>query len=131
MRFIILRFKKGERLMENLVINGKTSIPSDEVIIKAVQFFSTEKFVPTSRDGRIATFSGRPPIPWFMMLLTILGFFLCLLPGIIMYFIVIRKMLRFVQIVITANPVANGTEVIISYPKSAEKMANRFLAALQ
>jgi hypothetical protein len=39
-------------------------------------------------------------------------------------------MYRFMNLVVTANPIANGTEVSISCPKYAEKMATRFLAAL-
>jgi len=116
--------------MADFVTNGKTSLPAEEVIVRAVQFFSTEKWKATSQSSRTATFEGKPPIPWFMLLLTILGFLACIVPGIVMYIMVIRKMYRFVNLVVTANPVPNGTEVSISHPKSAEKLVNRFLAAL-
>ena len=65
-----------------------------------------------------------------MLLLTILGFVLCIVPGIIMYIMVIKKMYRFMNLVVTANPIANGSEVSVSHPKYAGKMANKFLAAL-
>ena len=116
--------------MADLVTNGRTSLSAEEVIVRAVQFFSTEKWKATSQSSRTATFEGKPPIPWFMLLLTILGFVACIVPGIIMYIMVIRKMYRFMNLVVTANPIANGTEVSVSHPKYAEKMATRFLAAL-
>jgi len=60
----------------------------------------------------------------------IVGFVLCVLPGIIMYVMVIKKMYRFQNIVVTANPVVGGSEVVIQHPDSASKIASRFLAAL-
>jgi hypothetical protein len=116
--------------MAALVANGKTSLPADEVIVRAVQFFSTERWKATSQSGRTATFEGKPPIPWFMLFLTFLGFLALIVPGIIMYVMVIRKMYRFVNLVVTANPASGGTDVSVSHPKSAAKLANRFLAAL-
>lgn len=113
-----------------LVTNGKTSLPAEEVIVRAVQFFSTERWKATSQSSRTATFEGKPPIPWFMLLLTVVGFIACIVPGIIMYVMVIRKMYRFVNLVVTANPIPNGTEVSISHPKIATNLANRFLTVL-
>ena len=115
--------------MADLVTNGRTSLSAEEVIVRAVQFFSTAKWKATSQSPRTATFEGKPPIPWFMLLLTILGFLLCIVPGIIMYIMVIRKMYRFMNLVVTANPIANGSEVSVSHPKYAEKMGTKFLAA--
>ncbi|MGA3084309.1 MAG: hypothetical protein ABSE95_05890 [Thermodesulfobacteriota bacterium] len=116
--------------MADLVTNGKTSLSAEEVIVRAVQFFSTAKWKATTQSSRTATFEGRPPIPWLMLLLTILGFLACIVPGIIMYIMVIRKMYRFMNLVVTANPIANGTEVSVSHPKYTEKMVTKFLAAL-
>lgn len=116
--------------LATLVANGRTSLPSEEVIVRAVQFFSTERWKPTSQSQRAATFEGKPPIPWFMLLLTIIGFIAFVIPGIILYILVIRKMYRFVNMVVTANPIEKGTEVSVSYPKAASKLASQFLAAL-
>ena len=116
--------------MADKVVNGKTSLPSEEVIIRAVQFFSTEKFRTSSQSGRAATFDGRPPIPWFMILLTIIGLICCVVPGVIMYIMVIRKMLRFHNLVVTASPIDGGTEVSVTHPDWAAAKAKRFLAAL-
>jgi hypothetical protein len=116
--------------MANLTLNKRTSLSAEECIIRAVQFFSTEKWKTTSQSARAGTFEGKPPIPWFLMLLTIIGFVACIIPGIIMYIMVIRKMYRFYNLVVTANPISGGTEVSISYPKLAEKLATRFAEAL-
>jgi len=121
---------KGEKIMADLVSNGKTSLSAEEVIVRAVQFFATENWRPTSQSTRIATFQGKPPIPWFMLFLTFLGFLLCLIPGIIMYIMVIRKLYRFFNLVIAASPISGGTEVSVTYPNAAEKLASRFLSAL-
>lgn len=116
--------------MADLVTNWKTSLSAEEVIVRAVQFFSTERWKAISQSSRTATFEGKPAIPWFMLLLTIVGFFACIIPGVIMYVMVIRKMYRFVNLVVTANPITNGTEVSVSHPKTAEKLVNRFMVAL-
>lgn len=116
--------------MADLVTQRTTSLASEEVVVRAVHFFSTEKWRPTSQSPRTATFEGKPPIPWFMMLLTILGFLACIVPGIIMYIMVIRKVYRFHNLVVTATPIHAGSEVVVQYPKPAAKLANQFLDAL-
>ena len=117
--------------MADTIANGKTSLSTEEVIVRAVQFFSTEKFKATSQSGRTATFEGRPPIPWGMLFFTMLGFLFFIVPGIIMYFMVIRKMYRFNNLVITASPMSGGgTEVSINYPDFAGKLVPRFLGSL-
>ena len=116
--------------MADNVANGKTSLSSEEVIVRAVPFFSTEKFKATSQAGRTATFEGRPPLPWGLLLLTVLGFLLFIVPGILMYVLVIRKRYRFSNLVVTASPTAGETEVSISSPPWAAKLVTRFLSAL-
>ena len=65
-----------------------------------------------------------------MLLLTILGFIMCIVPGVIMYIMVIRKMYRFYSLVVTASPIAGGTEVSVTYPDFAGKLVPRFIGAL-
>lgn len=116
--------------MADVVAQAKTSLGPDDVIVRAVQFFSTEKWRPTSQSQRTATFEGKPPIPWFMLLLTIVGFVACIVPGIIMYIMVIRKVNRFHNLVVTANPISGGSEVVTQYPKAAGGLVARFFEAL-
>jgi hypothetical protein len=70
--------------MADKVATGKTSLASEEVIVRAVQFFSTEKFRVSSQSGRMATFDGKPPIPWGMLFLTMIGFMFFVVPGVIL-----------------------------------------------
>ena len=116
--------------MAEVVKQGRTSLTAEDVIVRSIQFFSTENWKPTSQSARTATFQGKPAIPWLMLLLTILGFVACILPGIIMYIMVIRKMYRFYNLVITANPISGGSEIILQYPPAAEKLAISFLESL-
>jgi hypothetical protein len=116
--------------MADVVTQGNTSLNSEEVIVRAVQFFSTENWRPTSQSARTATFQGKPAIPWLMLLLTVVGFVACLIPGVIMYIMVIRKMYRFHNLVVTASPVPGGSEVIVQFPPPAANLAARFLEAL-
>ncbi len=116
--------------MADKVMNSRTSLGSDEVISQAVQAFTAGKFRTSSQSGRIATFDGMPPIPWFMLLLTILGFLFCVIPGIIMYFLVIRKMRRFHSLVVTVSPVPGGTDVSVKYPDWAGNTVQRFMNSL-
>jgi len=83
-----------------------------------------------TQSARSATFEGRPPVPWFMLLLVILSFFCFVLPGLILYVVIIRRSRRFQNLVVTATPMSQGTEVVVTYPGHAKKLAARFLAAL-
>jgi|GEM_PF-1755382 len=116
--------------MADVVAHAKTSLVPEEVIVRAVQFFSTENWRLTSQSSRTATFQGKPPIPWFMLLLTIVGFVTCIVPGIIMYVMYIKKMYRFHNLVVTANPIPGGTEVVVQHPKTAAGLVTRFFEAL-
>jgi hypothetical protein len=116
--------------MANLILAGKTKLSGDDVIVRAVQFFSNQKWRTKSQSARIATFEGRPPIPWFLILLTFLGFLFFIIPGIIMYFLVVRKVYGFHNIVITTKDIDGGSEVDINYPKHAKKLVSRFFDSL-
>ena len=116
--------------MADSVLTKQTTLPGEEVVTRAVQFFSTESWRTTSQAPRAVTFEGRPPIPWFLMLLMIVGFICCIIPGLIIKIMVIKKMRRFQNMVVTCTPMTAGTEVVVSYPAHAKKLAERFLAAL-
>jgi hypothetical protein len=116
--------------MADIVTQGRTSLGPEDAIVRAVQFFSTEKWRPTTQSARTATFQGKPKIPWFMLLLTVVGFALCVVPGVILYIMVIKKMYRFQNLIVTANPLSNGSEVVLQYPSASRKLANNFLEAL-
>jgi len=116
--------------MADLVANGYTSLPPEEVMVRAVQFFTNENWRAQSQTNRIATFVGVPKIPWFQLLLVILLMICFVVPGIIYYFIVIRKMRRLQNIVVTTTPKGAGCDVVITYAPQAQRLVDGFLAAL-
>jgi hypothetical protein len=98
--------------------------------MRSVQYFTTGKWRTQSQSQRIATFVGRPAVPVLYIILTILGFIACLVPGIIMYLLLVRKAMQLQNIVVTANPTAGGTEVVVKHSSSAKKLVQEYLEAL-
>ena len=64
------------------------------------------------------------------MLLTVAGFVACLVPGIICYVLLIQKARRFQNLVVTANPISGGSEVVINYPGFAGDAVSQFVQSL-
>jgi hypothetical protein len=116
--------------MADLVVNQKTTLAADEVIVRAIQFFSTENWRVTSQSGRAVTLAGKPPFPLLHLCFVIIGFMLCVVPGIILYFMLLRKVIRFQNMVVTATAVNNETDVSITYPPHGRKLVEKFLLAL-
>jgi hypothetical protein len=116
--------------MADIVANQKTSLPGEEVTTRAIQFFSTQNWRVTSQSARAVTLAGRIPIPWFHLLCVILGFIFCLVPGIILYFMLIGKVRKFQNMVVAVAPVEGGTDVSITCPPHAKTLVAKFLGAL-
>lgn len=116
--------------MADQVTNIRTTLSAEEVVVRAVQFFSTGKWRPTGQSGRTATFQGMPPIPWGLLILMIIGYFLCIVPGIIIQLMVVKKARQFQNLVVTANPVPGGTEVVITSPPWASALVSKFVEIL-
>lgn len=116
--------------MANVVASKQTSLSGDEVITKAVRYFSTEKWKATTQSARSATFEGKPRIPIFLLFCTFIGFLFFVVPGIIMYLFVIRKLNKFQNLVISTTPEHKGCHVEISYPNFARGLARSFLQSL-
>ena len=116
--------------MSDQIANGRTSIGAEEVIVRAVQYFSSAKWRPSGQSSRTATFQGMPPIPWGLMLLTILGFAACIVPGVICYVLLIQKARRFQNLIVTANPIPGGAEVVVNYPGFASSAVDQFIQTL-
>ena len=116
--------------MADIVANIQTSLPPEQVMVRAVQFFTNENWRAQSQTNRIATFVGVPKIPWFQILLAILLMFCFILPGVIYYFVVISKLRRLQNIVVTTTPRDTGCDVVVTYPGPAQKLVDNFLAAL-
>jgi hypothetical protein len=116
--------------MAEQVANGKTNLPPEEVIIRAVQFFTGERWRPQTQSARIATFVGRPKISAVLWLSTVLGLMCFVIPGIILYWVMIRKAYAFQNIVVTANPILGGSDVLITHSPQVADLVQSFLAVL-
>lgn len=116
--------------MPDLVATRSTSLPPEEVLVRAVQFFTTENWRAQSQTNRIATFVGVPKMPWFQLILVLILFMCFIIPGFIYYLIVIRKMRRLQNMVVTTTPKDSGCDVVVSYPPHAAKLVTNFFAAL-
>jgi hypothetical protein len=121
--------RKGEVMAEQIV-SAKTNLAPEEVIIRAVQFFTGERWRPQTQSARIATFVGRPKVSLALWLATVAGLIFCVIPGIILYLVLIRKAYAFQNIVVTANPAPGGSEVVITHSPQVKDLVDRFLAAL-
>lgn len=116
--------------MEDVVRQQKTNLACEEIIARAVQYFSKEDWRLTSQSPCTATLQGKPPLPRFMLPLTVLGLLLFIVPGVILYVMVIRKMVGLHHLVVTAIPVSGGTVVMVQHPQTTERLVAGFLEGL-
>jgi hypothetical protein len=116
--------------MTDLTLNISTSLQPEDVLVRAVQFFTTERWRAQSQTNRVATFVGLSKIPVgkILIMLFLLCFFV--LPGLMYYMIVLRSLRRLQNIVVTTSPQAGGCLVVVAYPKHAQKMVDNFVASL-
>ncbi len=60
---------------------GFTILPPEEVIVRAIQFFTSENWRIQTQSARTATFVGRLRFPWLQIILSIMfllvGLLLC------------------------------------------------------
>ena len=116
--------------MADLTVKVATTLPSDDVMVSAVQFFTNQKWRVQSQTSRIATFVGVNSIPIFKLLILVFLLFFLVIPGLIYYALVIRSLRKFRNIVITTTPAIGECFVLVSYPKDAQKLVDSFVAAL-
>jgi p-aminobenzoyl-glutamate transporter AbgT len=116
--------------MADLIRKVSTTLPPEEVLVRAVQFFTNEKWRAQSQTNRIATFIGLQKVPILKILILFVLFFFFVIPGIIYYFFVIRSLRKLQNIVVTTTPMDAGCSVIVTYPKDAQRFVDGFLAAL-
>jgi len=116
--------------MADLVATRYTTLAADDVLVRAVQFFTNENWRAQSQTNRIATFVGVPKLPWFQFLLAILLTFCLVIPGLIYYLLVVRKALRLQNLVVTTTPKEVGCDVVVTYPSYAYRYVASFFAAL-
>lgn len=117
--------------MMELAASKKTRSSYEDVIVGAMEFFGAEDWRATDMTARTVVLRGRPPIPWYMLLLMTLGFLAFVVPGVVLYLLQVRKRYWFTSVVVTATPIAGGTEVVIEYASPAmAPLAERFVGNL-
>ncbi len=117
--------------MAEQVATRQTSLGAEDAVVRAVEFFANERWRPQTQSARAATFVGRPPIPWGLILLMIV----LLIPtvgigSLIVYILIVRRVIRFQNLVVTASAATKGSQVTVRYPGHAKKLVNRYLDAL-
>jgi hypothetical protein len=95
-----------------------------------VQFFCNEKFTIQTQSTRNATFRGKPPFPCGLLILTLIGYAIFIIPGLVIHITMLRKLYKFQHLVITVTPISSMTEVSFSYPDWAHHQVTRFIGAL-
>jgi hypothetical protein len=116
--------------MADLTATTFTSLPPEEVMVRAVQFFTNESWRAQSQTNRIATFIGVPKIPWIHLMLAAILTICFIVPGVIYYLLVIRKVRRLQNVVVTTTPKDGGCDVVVTYAPHAQQLVNSFFAAL-
>jgi hypothetical protein len=116
--------------MKDRTINISTTIAPEDVMVRAVQFFTTERWRAQSQTNRIATFVGVPKIPMLKVLIMLILLFCFVIPGLIYYLVVLRSLRRLQNIVVTTTPSAGACSVVVTYPKHAQKLVDNFVASL-
>jgi hypothetical protein len=114
----------------DIVVTVLTTLPPEEVMVRAVQFFTNERWRTQSQTNRIATFVGTPKVPLMkiILMLCLLAFFV--VPGIIYYILILSKVRRLQNIVVTTSPTETGCSVVVTYPKHAQRLVDSFVLAL-
>ncbi len=116
--------------MADLVVNRFTTLHPEEVLVRAVQFFTNESWRAQSQTNRVATFVGVPKVPWFQLVLALLLTFCFIIPGLIYYILVIRKTRQLQNLVVTTTPRQAGCDVVVTYPPYAQRYVDSFFGAL-
>lgn len=116
--------------MATQTTSQSTSLKGEEVIIRTAQFFSTEKWKVTSQHSRSIILERRAPFPWHLLVLTIVGYLMCILPGIIISVIAKKKARRIFHLIVNVNPISGGAEVCVQYPDEMKELALKFIGTL-
>lgn len=105
----------------------KTTLSEEDVIKRAGKFFTDNGWVIREQSENHATvFKGRPPIPLRLIFLTVFGFLFFIIPGVIVYRALVKRVTRFQSILVRVKPVAGNSEVTIIYCKATGKLINKF-----
>ena len=104
----------------------KTTLSEEDVIKRAGQFFTDNGWAIREQFANGATFKGRSSVPLRLIFLTVFGFLFFIIPGVIVYRALVKRVTRFQSILVRVKPVAGNSEVTIIYCKATGKLINKF-----
>lgn len=130
--------------MAQKVTNAKTTLSAEDVIVRAVQFFTNERWRAQTQSSRAATFRANVPVSQIVtgLFLLVAGFILsCTIVGMIVgipMFIAGSSILFFAKrrardsrdLVVTATQSGSGSEVVITHADQAARSVNQFVESL-
>lgn len=98
--------------MAQHVVAHQTSLPSEEVIVRAIQFFSTEYWTTNSQSPRSVTFLGRVNLPWIHLAGALIGLACFIVPRIILHLTFLIRARKFQNLVVTATLTVETSETL-------------------
>ena len=104
----------------------KTTLSEEDVIKRAGQFFTDNGWAIREKFANGATFKGRSSVPLRLIFLTVFGFLFFIIPGVIVYRALVKRVTRSQSILVRVKPVAGNSEVTIIYCKATGKLINKF-----
>src|ERR1700739_2058459 len=110
--------------------NQKKSLEGREVVTRAIHFFTDDRWQLKSQTDHTITFPGNAPTPWFLIIMTVIGYLFFILPGLIMTYMIRAKLRKFQNIVLSVSPADGGTNVSATCSKKANGIVRKFLATL-
>jgi hypothetical protein len=122
--------------MSNIdITQWTTTLVCEEVIVRAMPFFSAKNWTPSTQTARSATFKGNQRAScWILIGIAICGLLIpgtwgiSMAPAAILIILLFKK--SHPNLIITTNPVSGGSEVLIHHPKSAEPLVKQFIETL-
>jgi len=130
--------------MAQEVTSIKPTLPSEDVIVRAVQFFSNSRWRVQTQSSRVATFVALYSWSSFvggatlvvmgaMLSITLIGLifgFPLMVLGFIILVIQKQRYRRAKDLIVTVNPLEKGSDVVITHSGAARKLVNQFVEAL-
>jgi len=130
--------------MAQKVTNVKTVLSAEDVIVRAVQFFTNERWRTQTQSSRAVTFRANMPVPkiitgFFLLIggitlsFTIIGLIVgipLIIAGFSILFFAGRQMRGSRDLVVTATPSGNGSEIVITHSQQAVRSVDQFIKSL-
>lgn len=116
--------------MPDLQVSKVTAMKPADVMVRAVRFFTAQRWRVKSQNGTIATFTGAARLDWPHRLRVILLTLCLIVPGILYYFLGVRRSRREQTVCVELMPAGERCKVMVTYPAEDSELIVEFLAGL-